>query len=117
MSLARNQLIHSPEVELVGMNIESFDGRINHYHFKHQVDGCGAVFRMSVLEFVDLIPEPVPSAINFGNESCEKHCLDLNDHGTCSQRCRWSPFRRFMDFILSDPDKLQAQDIFKDSRS
>ncbi len=91
-----DQILESAEIEPIGMQLEDNDHAWNFYYFNHRCPSCGSTFVIPVLDFLPWITEPVPQATLTGTESCERHCMRLDDLGDCQARCRYAPFRRLL---------------------
>ncbi len=98
--LSLEDILSGPDVITIGMSLDSEDFTFNHYYFNHVVEGCNTTFAMSVMDFREFINEPIADDIMTGKPGCEQHCNSLTDTRLCGMKCRWAPFRRFMDEMM-----------------
>lgn len=103
------QVLESPDIEPIGMQLEDSDHAWNFYYFNHRCPTCGSTFLIPVLDFLPLISEPVPDLALNGTESCERHCTRIDDLAECSAPCRYAPFRRFL-LKMRDDHRAGAAD-------
>ncbi|MFH1687750.1 MAG: hypothetical protein ABIE70_09545 [bacterium] len=94
------EMIGNPSLEPLGMRIDEEDPKFNFYLFRHNRPECGTSLAVMVELFRDWLDEPVPVDIITGSEPCELRCIDLDNHGECSQNCTWAPYRRLLTKLL-----------------
>ncbi len=94
--LALQELIDSPEIEPIGMQLDDTNLKFNYYYFNHNDPSCGSTLLVPITEFIPLIHEPIPGSIAAGEEGCGRHCLDVQDLSNCTNECHHAPFRRFL---------------------
>jgi len=95
-------ILHDKDITPLGIQIEEDDPRLNFFFFTHEIDGCGTTFVVPVAAFAGCLPASPSSEILAGTEPCEGHCLELIDHGSCRQDCRYAPYRRLLVQMLRD---------------
>lgn len=95
-SLSLEKVISSPEIQIIGMNVDDNEPALNFYYFVHTANGCGTTFGIPVDAFQCLLPESPPARSKLGQPDCEHRCLRIEDRSECRETCRWAPYRRFM---------------------
>ncbi len=94
------KLIHSPEIELIGMSFIGEEADSAYYFFQHDKPDCGSSFVVSVDKFHSKIEEYVPDHNLSGCDCCDRHCLTITDVRTCKQECHFAPYRRFLEKMI-----------------
>jgi hypothetical protein len=90
-----DELVHSPEIEPIGMLIEpGFD--LTLYFFNHTCPDCGTTFTRPIEDFHRFIEEPIPPELRAGQPGCGGACTRLGDLAVCHNECRNAPYRRFL---------------------
>lgn len=100
-----DDILHDSDITPLGMRIEKDDSRLNYFYFTHDVAECGTTFVIPVEAFESCLPAPPPAQILTGTDDCRGLCLDLAEHGFCDQDCRWAPYRRLLQQMLTERDK------------
>jgi hypothetical protein len=91
-----DDLLNNTDIRPKGLALESDDLSFNMFYFDHNVIGCGTTFVVPVETLAPYIEEPIPDELLAGTDTCERHCLKIEDWAECSQACSNAPYRRFL---------------------
>lgn len=112
--MSAREIIEKPEVKLLGMSFGPDDSpEMAYYFFQHEVENCQSSFLVPVIEMIQFIDRSIPQQKLALGESCERHCVNINDLRTCKQNCYYAPFRDFlMKMIRAKQQALADQSAF-----
>ena len=95
--MSAREIIEKPEIKLLGMSFGPDNSpEMAYYFFQHEVENCQSSFLVPVIDMIDFIEEPIPKNILALSNSCERHCVNINDLRECRQSCYYASFRRFL---------------------
>jgi len=67
--------------------------------FTHEMDGCNSTLAMPARDFRFMYDGPVYSECNFGEPTCESHCLEHSDLEACAAQCCMAWVRAVIQYI------------------
>lgn len=93
--------INDPTVRLIGIqqNIQNPEYGCM-YLFDHLT--CGTTLAVKSDKFKNMIEEPIPARLMFGEDECSKYCIDLRNFLECEIECHNAPFRRLAFKIMKN---------------
>ncbi len=98
-----DDLIYNPDLKIIGMTfIEKLEKA--YYFFHHDIPDCETSFIIDAEVFKHLIKDYIPVVSQHKTELCEKRCTNIEDLSICNINCRQAPFRKFLQFVLSQKD-------------
>ncbi len=106
--LTLDRLVSDPLIRPIGMTFGKGSFEHAFYYFQHQTPDCGTSFLVNVLIFSSCLSEPIPKERLTLTESCERHCVNIEDLLECKQPCLFAPFRRFLIKMLEAKGKTKS---------
>jgi hypothetical protein len=108
VKLTLDKLVSDPLLRPIGMAFGKGSFENAFYCFQHETQDCGTSFLVNVLIFSPRISEPIPKERLTLTESCERHCVSIEDLSECKQPCLFAPFRRFLIKMLETKGKTKS---------
>ncbi|HEY3328707.1 MAG TPA: hypothetical protein VGK19_01695 [Capsulimonadaceae bacterium] len=109
----RDEFLADPSLRVIAYdsNIKSLpDGELE---FLHRVDGCDKKFTMRIGEFMDLY-RGIRHKDNLAlTTNCPRKCMDRNDLGRCSEKCRCAAGRETAIVVVCSQKADRRTAIFK----
>jgi hypothetical protein len=76
--------------------------------FTHETDGCNSTLAVPARDFRFMYDGPVYSECNFGQPTCESHCLEHSDLEACAAQCCMAWVRDLIQYIRRHELPLRA---------
>lgn len=104
----RSQLLHDPDVQLVGYQVDFEELKMGLFFFNHLKEGCHTTFGVRAGMFRDLYNGPVFERKRPGAAECAGYCLHNDELRDCEAPCECAYVRHILQVIRGWPKKSQA---------
>lgn len=103
-------ILQNQDIRPVGM-LYDVDATNAWFLLGHEVEGCHSSFAVPVDAMIECIDEEIPNERLTLTDSCEGHCVSIEDLSECRQECCFAPFRRLFLKMLDNRGIMPVQQV------